>query len=63
MTLFEIVFSGCVWLLDTLAAFLGTTYVAVNIWIFCIIWPVLSLWAIWYILKLRKKLKKYEDRS
>jgi hypothetical protein len=30
-------------LLHWLAAKCGTTYEAINIWIFCVIWPVISI--------------------
>jgi len=36
-------FNGCVDWLEWLAAKLGTTYKAVNVWIFCIIWPLITL--------------------
>jgi hypothetical protein len=32
----------CVKFLHWLAAKCGTTYEAVNIWVFCIIWPVIT---------------------
>ena len=33
----------CVKFLHWLAGKCGTTYEAINIWIFCIIWPVITL--------------------
>ena len=36
-------FLWCVHFLERLAAKLGTTYNAVNVWIFCIIWPLITL--------------------
>jgi hypothetical protein len=33
----------CVKLLHRLAALCGTTYEAVNVWVFCIIWPALTI--------------------
>jgi hypothetical protein len=33
----------CVKLLHWVAAKCGTTYEAINIWIFCIIWPVITI--------------------
>ncbi|NLF19014.1 MAG: hypothetical protein GX595_17430 [Lentisphaerae bacterium] len=37
------VFRGCVVLLVRLAAATGLTYEQVNVWIFCILWPALTL--------------------
>ena len=37
------VFDACVSLLVTLAEWLGITYEAINVWIFVIIWPLLTL--------------------
>ena len=39
----DTVFDGCVDLLLALAARLGVSYNAVNVWIFCILWPLLTL--------------------
>ena len=36
-------FIWCVDLLEWLATKLGTTYKAVNVWIFCVIWPIITL--------------------
>ena len=36
-------FNACVDLLLTLASKLGVSYNAVNVWIFCILWPLLTL--------------------
>ena len=37
------VFDLCVRLLEWLAGILGTTYVAINVWIFCVIWLLLTV--------------------
>ena len=37
------IFIACVDLLEWLAKKLGTTYNAVNVWIFCVIWPLITL--------------------
>jgi hypothetical protein len=37
------IFNGCVLLLLFLADRLGMTYKAINVWIFVIIWPVITL--------------------
>ena len=37
------IFSLCVHILLFLADVFGTTYVAINVWIFVIIWPLFTL--------------------
>jgi hypothetical protein len=37
------IFDACVSLLVTLAEWLGTSYEAVNVWIFVILWPLFTL--------------------
>lgn len=37
------IFVLCVDLLEWAAKKLGTTYVAINVWIFCVIWPLFTL--------------------
>lgn len=39
----ETIFDLCVRILVFLAALFGTTYKAINVWIFVIIWPILTL--------------------
>lgn len=39
----DAVFRACVVLLEELAALFGISYVEINIWIFVIIWPALSI--------------------
>ncbi len=39
----DTLFWPCVRFLHWLAAKCGTTYEAINIWIFCVIWPVITL--------------------
>lgn len=54
----NIVFNWCVVLLRTLAGLLGTTYEAVNVWIFCVIEPLafvaLVVFAVYQNRKLRE---------
>lgn len=53
-------FDLCVELLLWLAGMLGLTYEAINIWIFCVIWPLLSVVAIIYIVVLRRRVHQRE---
>ena len=39
----ETIFDLCVRILVILADLFGTTYKAINVWIFVIIWPILTL--------------------
>ena len=54
----DAIFDFCVLLLVFLADQLGTTYKTVNVWIFVIIWPVITLAligiVIWQHLKIRR---------
>ena len=51
----DIVFNFCVVLLVDLANILGITYEEINVWIFCIIWPLLSLILFAEVIRLRIK--------
>ena len=51
----DIVFNFCVILLVDLANILGITYEEINVWIFCIIWPLLSLILFAEVIRLRIK--------
>jgi len=48
-------FDYCVDLLFDVAAILGITYEEINVWLFCIIWPLLSLTMFVEIVRLRLK--------
>ena len=49
------VFQICVFILVDLAKFLGISYEEINVWIFCIIWPLLSLILFAEVIRLRIK--------
>ena len=51
-------FNFCVRLLYEIGGILGITYEEINVWLFCIIWPLLTLIMFGEILRLRLKLKK-----
>ena len=51
----DIVFNWCVRLLYDWATFFGITYEEINIWIFIVVWPIITLaMAAWIILLLRQ---------
>lgn len=37
-------FNDCVYILESIAYILGITYEEINVWVFCIIWPILTIW-------------------
>ena len=43
MKMIDKIFMLCVHLLQWLAEKLGMTYNEVNVWIFCVIWPIITL--------------------
>ena len=49
-------FNFCVYLLNDLANFLGISYEEINVWIFCVIWPVASLILFAEVIRLRLKI-------
>ena len=49
-------FNFCVYLLYDLANILGISYEEINVWIFCVIWPVASLILFAEVIKLRLKI-------
>lgn len=51
-------FDGCVALLEWGALQLGTTYKAINVWIFCIIEPLVFLYMLFLIINQRRRIKK-----
>ncbi len=51
----DFVFNWCVRLLYDWATFFGITYEEINIWVFIVIWPVITLaMAVWILVLLRK---------
>lgn len=54
---YEVVFRECVDILYLLAYVFNTSYEAINIWIFCIIWPMLFILLICRNIYLKRRLK------
>lgn len=63
----EIVFDLCVQVLLYLAELFGTTYKAINVWIFVILWPLATLaligLLIWQQVRLRRLLREIDRLS
>ena len=53
----ESVFELCVKFLNILAELSGLSYQQVNVIIFCIIWPVVTIYLIYKVIKLKKQLR------
>ena len=56
-------FNFCVKLLFDVANTMGITYEEINVWIFCVIWPILSLIMFAEILRLRLKISIHNDST
>ena len=49
----DVIFNFCVRLLYNVASILGITYEEINVWLFCIIWPILTLYMGFETIRLR----------
>ena len=49
----DTVFNFCVHLLYDVARILGISYEEINVWLFCVIWPLLSLVLFAEVIRLR----------
>jgi hypothetical protein len=58
----DVIFDWCVRLLVFLAAQLGITYKEINVWIFVIVWPIITLvlivLVVWQQMRIRGLLKE-----
>ena len=52
------VFQFCVYLLMMLAELFGTTYERINVWVFCVIWPVFTLVLIGIVVRQRLVIRR-----
>jgi hypothetical protein len=51
----DVVYNFCVQLLIDTSRFLGISYEEINVWLFCVIWPLLSLILFAEVVRLRIK--------
>lgn len=58
----DAIFDGCVLLLLFLAELLGVTYKAINVWIFVVIWPVLTLALIVVVVRQQLKIRRLQGK-
>ncbi|MFN2298228.1 MAG: hypothetical protein ACK2UB_05220 [Anaerolineales bacterium] len=56
----DAVFDACVHILFVLAGRLGCTYKEINVWIFVILWPLLTLGMAVWIMALLRKIRRLE---
>ena len=49
----DIVYDFCVQLLIDTSRFMGISYEEINVWLFCVIWPLLSLVLFAEVIRLR----------
>lgn len=56
------IFDLCVQILVGLAALFGTTYKAINVWIFVILWPLFTILLIGVVLFQRRKIREMQKR-
>jgi hypothetical protein len=59
----DAIFDQCVLLLVFLAGQLGMTYQAINVWIFVVIWPVLTLTLIVVVILQQLKIRKLQKKK
>lgn len=56
--LIDNVFRLCVILLVDLAEVMGLTYEEINVWIFVVVWPLITMALICYIFILRRRIRR-----
>ena len=54
------IFNFCVRILVFLAGRTGLTYKEINVWIFVILWPILTLGLIFLVIYQRRRIRKLE---
>lgn len=59
----DVIFNFCVELLYDVASILGITYEEINVWFFCIIWPILTLYLVFEIIRLRVRVIRLNSQA
>ena len=54
----DAIFDLCVQILLWLAALFGVSYTAINVWIFCVIWPITTIMLVLIVVKQHRKIHK-----
>ncbi len=61
-TLIDFIFEACVLFLGNLAKLLGMTYNEINVWIFCVIWPIFTIFLIVRLIQSKRKIEKLKSK-
>ena len=59
----DVIFNICVKFLYDAAAILGITYEEINVWLFCIIWPIVTIYMSYEIIKLRLRIARLSKQT
>ena len=59
----DVIFNICVKFLYDVAAILGITYEEINVWLFCVIWPILTIYMSYEIIKLRLRIARLSKQT
>jgi hypothetical protein len=58
----DLIFDLCVQLLYVMADAVGMTYKEINVWIFCIVWPMITSGMTYWIWALRRDNKRMQSQ-
>jgi hypothetical protein len=58
MNMIDRIFDGCVWLLLACGRATGLGYRAINVWVFCVIWPLVTLALLAIVFVQRRRLRR-----
>ena len=59
--LITFIFRACVNFLLWLGNLTGLGYMGINVLIFCVIWPIFTVWLIWLVFKQRKGIQELRN--
>ena len=59
----DVIFNICVKFLYDVAAILGITYEEINVWLFCVIWPILTIYLGYEIIQLRLRIARLSKQT
>ena len=60
--LVDTLFQACVDLLNRGGAMTGLTYREINIVVFCVLWPLLTLALVWTVIRQRRTIRELRDK-
>ena len=56
----DLVFNYCVKLIYDAASFVGISYEEINVWVFCILWPIATIIILGEIVRLKIKIRRFK---